>query len=326
MSNDLHEQELKNFCRVCARKLSKGYKHKCSNSGTLLERLGVQISKDESTIHPPFYCHNCHNTAKRLERDSGAESGIVVHSWSAHSAGCEVCTMSSPLHLGRRKRKAAVKKGRPSTDSRKGVANAINRNAPETWKMTESLSLARFLPPSSNLQLSDIQCAICHNVVDRPVTTPCGKLLCGECISSRIRELDADEMQCPSCSNMHSITPTTFVPASDLILKVLGELLLHCEQPSCSAVVTLKHLREHVESGCKTTSSEFSPSKLTVGQMLSCPLQSLPTCKEQKAAANVIQRLLHTPTQSDTQATPSVIKLSTDGTVRHKQKCMLISY
>ena len=76
MNDDVHEQELKNFCRVCARKLTKGYKHKCSGSGTLLELLGVQISSDESTIHPPFYCHSCHSTAKRLEKDGGEESSL----------------------------------------------------------------------------------------------------------------------------------------------------------------------------------------------------------------------------------------------------------
>ena len=144
---DIHEQELRNFCRVCARKLTKGYKHKCNSSGTLLERLGVKISDDESTVLPPFYCHNCHSTAKRLEKDSGAESGIVAHIWSTHSAGCEVCTMSSPLHLGRRKKKEPDKRGRPSTDSMKGIANGINKNAPKSWKVTEALSLSRFLPP-----------------------------------------------------------------------------------------------------------------------------------------------------------------------------------
>ena len=228
--------------------------------------------------------------------------------------------MSSPLHLGRRKKKEPVKRGRPRKDSRKGIANDINSNAPESWRMTEPLSLPRFLPPSANLHLSDFQCAICNNIVDRPVTTPCRKLLCGECISNRIRASDVDDIQCPACNDLHSITPKTFTPASDVVLKVLGGLLLHCEKPTCSAIVTLEHLRDHVESGCKSTSSPaFSPSKLTVGQMMSCPLQSLPTCMEQKATAKVIQRLLHAPSTSKSaaQAMPSVVKLTTDGTVRY---------
>ena len=54
MNEDVHKQELKNFCKVCARKLTKGYKHRCSGSGTLLELLGVQISSDESRFTPRF--------------------------------------------------------------------------------------------------------------------------------------------------------------------------------------------------------------------------------------------------------------------------------
>ena len=185
--------------------------HKCSNSATLLQSLGVDISGDKSAVHPPFYCHNCHTTAKRLEKIRGAESSLKVHLWSAHGDGCEVCTMSSALHLGGRKMKEPVKRGRPDKSSKKGIANAIQRDAPGTWKMTAPLSLSRFLPPSTNLNLSDFQCAICNNIVDRPVTTPCRKLVCAECVCDRVRTSAEDEdMQCPSCSDMHPVTATTF--------------------------------------------------------------------------------------------------------------------
>ena len=224
--------------------------------------------------------------------------------------------MSFALHLGGRKMKEPVKRGRPGKSSKKGIANAIQRDAPGTWKMTAPLSLSRFLPPSTNLNLSDFQCAICNNIVDRPVTTPCRKLVCAECVCDRVRTSAEDEdMQCPSCSDMHPVAATTFTKASDVVLKVLGGLLLQCEKPACSAVVSLEHLRDHLQSGCiNNTLPTFSPSKLTVGQMLSCPIQSVPTCTEQRAAASVIQRLLHAP---KAQATPApVIKLTTDGSVR----------
>ena len=199
--SDTHEKELHNFCRVCGRKLNKGYKHKCSNSATLLQSLGVDISGDKSAVHPPFYCHNCHTTAKRLEKIRGGESSLKVHLWSAHGDGCEVCTMSSALHLGGRKMMEPVKRGRPGKSSKKGIANAIQRDAPGTWKMTAPLSLSRFLPPSTNLNLSDFQCAICNNIVDRPVTTPCRKLVCAECVCDRVRTSAEDEdMQCQARS------------------------------------------------------------------------------------------------------------------------------
>ena len=159
--------------------------------------------------------------------------------WCAHSEECEVCSMGSALYLGGRKKKESDKRGRPSKEGPKGIANSILCDAPETWKTDDPLSIPRFLPPSTSLHLNDFQCAICNNIVDRPVTTPCRKLVCAECISTTIRASDnLDDMQCSSCSNIHPITPTTFTPASDVALKVLGGLLLHCT--SCSAIVGLR--------------------------------------------------------------------------------------
>jgi hypothetical protein len=118
--------------------------------------------------------------------------------------------------------------------------------------------------------------------------------------------------QCPSCGDVHPITSTTFTPVSEVVLKVIAGLLLHCDQSTCTSVVSLQHLRAHVQSGCTNTIPAFSPSKITVGQILSRPLQSPPTSAEQKAAAKVVQRLLHTP---ESGAMSPVIKLTTDGTV-----------
>ena len=172
---------------MCANKL-KGYKHKCSSSGSLLEAIDVYVANDNSHIHPLHYCHNCHNIARRLQKDKGAESTLKAHTWSTHvDRECEVCSMSSPLHSGGRRKKVAKKFGRPMKESYKGIANAILNNAPESWKVVQPLSLSRFLPPATNLTLTDFQCAICLRIVDRPVQTPCGKLLCADCIS----ELDS---------------------------------------------------------------------------------------------------------------------------------------
>jgi hypothetical protein len=152
--------------------------------------------------------------------------------------------------------------------------------------------------------------SLTFNVVS---TTPCRKLLCAECISETVRASeDLMNTQCPSCGDVHPITSTTFTPVSEVVLKVIAGLLLHCDQSTCTSVVSLQHLRAHVQSGCTNTIPAFSPSKITVGQILSRPLQSPPTSAEQKAAAKVVQRLLHTP---ESGAMSPVIKLTTDGTV-----------
>ena len=250
--------------------------------------------------------------------------GIYLHEIQAKllaKFGVTVSSMSSPLHSGGRRKKVAKKRGRPMKESYKGIANAILNNAPESWKVVQPLSLSRFLPPATNLTLTDFQCAICLRIVDRPVQTPCGKLLCADCISETLRSQDdftEQDMPCLCCNGSHYVTSTSFTPASEVVLKVLGALFTRCYIPSCTAVVGLKYLKQHVESGCKITPSTFSPSKLTIGQIISRPLQSPPTSVEQKAAANVVQRLMQTSPTTDASegnTQSSVVKLTTEDTV-----------
>ena len=77
-----------------------------------------------------------------------------------------------------------------------------------------------------------------------------------------------------------------------LPLKVLGSLLVRCEQPSCTEVVGLQNLRSHVECGFNSQRVQYSPSKLTVGQLLARPLESPPTTIEQRAATCIVKRMM----------------------------------
>ena len=43
-SDEIHSKELPNHCRVCAKKMNKGYKHLCTSSGSLLECFGVNVA------------------------------------------------------------------------------------------------------------------------------------------------------------------------------------------------------------------------------------------------------------------------------------------
>ena len=216
---------LEQFCRVCATIIKKGYKHKCSNSDALLKPFGINVDKDECEIHPSHYCRNCHSIAKRLEKVGGvAESALQAHIWSPHTDNqCEVCWMSSSLHSSGRKKKGTKKRGRPKGESGKAVANVLQKSAAESWKATQPLSLSRFLPPSTTtIFLSDFQCGICAHIVNRPVETPCRKLLCADCISTTLLADDHCEVEfaCPSCKESHNLTAASFTPASQLTLKI----------------------------------------------------------------------------------------------------------
>ena len=180
--------------------------------------------------------------------------------------------------------------------------------------------MARFLPPSASLSLPDLLCVVCHCIVDCPVETPCRKMVCAHCISGLVLEADLSAMQCPCCPESHDITSSCFPPASDVVLKVMGALLVHCDNPLCSSVVEFKHLKEHVDSGFQKHAATFSPSKLTVEQILSRPLQSPPTATEQKAAASVVKRMYAT-SPSEQSSSSKVVKLTTDGTVRDLHEC-----
>ena len=72
-SSEHHTKELQRFCRDCAGKIKK-YKHICSANSFLLVPLGIQVANDHANVHPPHYCHNCHNIAKRLEKGNRAHS------------------------------------------------------------------------------------------------------------------------------------------------------------------------------------------------------------------------------------------------------------
>ena len=152
-----HTTELQQFCRVCANKIKKGYKHKCSDSGDLLKPFGIHVATDKAEVHPPHYCRSCHTTAKRLVKAGGlAETALQVHIWSPHSeTQCEVCSMESALHSAGRKRKEAKKRGRPRKESKKATANTILKSAPESWKAVEPpLFPAFFLQPPASCYLT----------------------------------------------------------------------------------------------------------------------------------------------------------------------------
>ena len=147
--------------------------------------------------------------------------------------------------------------------------------------------------------------------------TPCGKLECAVCITTLLSKSDIDSFSCTSCKEVH-IIDASYPAASDVLLKILGELLLTCDSPSCSTLVALKNLKEHVMSGCKLTTPTFSPSKLTIQQITSCPLTSPPTNAERRVATNVVKRLMCSST-SHVASIPGiapVVKLPTAGQVR----------
>ena len=183
-----------------------------------------------------------------------------------------------------------------------------------SYKVSSSLSVSRFLP-SAMVPLCHLQCSLCANIVDQPVETPCRKLVCSTCVVSLLRSCSIDHFPCPSCKGTHEITVSSFPEATEVVMKVAGELLVTCDRVGCSEVVPLKNLRTHMNSGCTYAFHTFSPSKLTVGQILSRPLTSTPTTAERRAATSVVKRLMGSSPAGQGSCT-DVVKLPTAGQVR----------
>ena len=279
-SLELHLKKLEKYCRVCATVLqAKGTTHLCSENIELLKIFNIDTTTDEPDTHPRTYCHKCHTIAMKRVHGAIVETAVVPFEWETHGGDweghggeCWVCKGK-----GGRPKKGTKKRGRPRDGSGKAIANTVLKTAPPSWRAVLPLSLSRFYPPASSLSLHDLQCKVCECVVDRPVKTPCNNLVCAECISCLVLDVKSS-LPCPCCKDCHERSPTMFVPASDVVLKVLGALLVRCDKTTCTAVLSLQHLAEHIKSGCKVhTASSLSPSKLTMKQILSRPLESPPT-------------------------------------------------
>ena len=201
-------------------------------------------------------------------------------------------------------------RGRPSLHSTKAIANRVLRTTLPSHRTSSPLSLSRFWP--STVALESLQCGVCHNIVDQPMHTECRKLVCATCIPSLLHSSENGQYNCPSCKEPHKICASTFPEASDVVVNVLGDLLVRCEEPNCIEVVALKNLKKHVASGCVCKVPTFSPSKMTVSQILSRPLTSPPTTAEKKVATTVVKRII----ASDQQASqPDMVQLPTAGQV-----------
>ena len=205
---------------MCSKVLQlKETAHSCNaNAELLLKIFNIDTKTDSTNVHPRTYCHKCHTTAKKMasgEDGTVIETAIVPFEWSLHIDDCcWVCKGKA----GRQK-KGTKKRGRPKEESGKGIANRVLRTAPPSWRAAQPLSLSRFLPPATSLSLHDLQCKLCECIVDRPVETPCRSLVCAQCIGNHVLTVDSS-FSCPCSKESHELSPSMFVAASDVVLKV----------------------------------------------------------------------------------------------------------
>ncbi|CAI8045517.1 hypothetical protein GBAR_LOCUS25178, partial [Geodia barretti] len=104
-------------------------------------------------------------------------NGVTTHlseayNWRAHDDnGCGTFILFRSQSVGGRPKK---NRGRPRK-STEGLTR-LKKSTTPSW---DALQPALFLsPPSTRPQLEDLQCCMCHCIVNRPVETGCRKLAC----------------------------------------------------------------------------------------------------------------------------------------------------
>lgn len=97
---EFHQLELQKQCRVCGKRLckakSKATVYPCiQHQDSLLKCFGIDMSQDDSTIHPLKLCNPCYSVTRRWAK-ALADGVHYTHSvqpidWSPHTeSGCLV--------------------------------------------------------------------------------------------------------------------------------------------------------------------------------------------------------------------------------------------
>ena len=301
MSYEYHQNQLRKRCRVCGnvllgKKSTKSTVYICSaNQKELLSAFGIDVCRDKYTVHPENFCNTCNTKMHQYNKATDIKSKIIVAEWQEHTEGCTIC-------------ETFQQRGRPRKSKREEERSIerLNSSTVSSWGDPNPLDTSRFLPPAQGISLRDLQCIVCMYVADRPVQTSCGKLVCYKCIAKHFRGGQSKPI---CCSAEHP--PTSFLPAPEVLVKVISNLIIHCS--SCSNTVELKTMSSHIASGCALTVPP-SPSRLTIGQIMSQPADAPLMAAEKRLATSVVKRIFNTSPQ-DSGLSADIISLPTAGQV-----------
>ena len=300
MADEYHQDQLRKRCRVCCqllinRKSRKITVYVCSsNQEALLSGFHLDVSADQKHIHPEHFCNTCNTKMRQYNANTGIKSEMVVSVWELHTDDCKLC-------------EEFKRRGRPKKLGKdcRGTIEQLNRSTAPSWGDPQPLTVSRFLPPGQGISIHDLQCILCKCVADRSVQNSCGKLLCHKCMGVHFK---AHASNFPCCETSHS--PSSFIPAPEVLVKIISVLVLRCS--TCNSSIELRRIREHTASGCVHTIPP-SPSRLTLGQIMSQPADAPLMAVEKKLATSMVKRILNTSPQQS--SSTDIISLPTAGQV-----------
>ncbi len=190
---------LEKLCRVCGTILTQRVTYQCERFCTRLwAALKVNTDKDDPEVHPPKMCNNCYRQMTRTEQKSTEGKGEkhltslkIVH-WERHSnKDCATCDMYGQKSRGGRPKKKA-KERRSSEDGIRSAELIQHMSSFEgqlqQLRAQQPLQVIRFSLPPFPIRLEDFICPKCRTIVDQPVETVCGHMLCYTCTSNTMEE------------------------------------------------------------------------------------------------------------------------------------------
>ncbi len=142
--------------------------------------------------------------------------------------------------------------------------------------------------PSSHIDT--LTCCICLGLLNRPVQLSCDNLICANCCCESIRQ--SHSLDCPCC-NTHTLSQSTISKPSAIVLSFLNEVIVSCIR-GYNQAVKVHNYEHHLAGDCKGFYEDFnSPSKVTLGDVLSKPA-TLPTTEaEMKATSHLVRRVMN---------------------------------
>ncbi len=289
MSSEKHQAYLSTHCRMCSQKLGRT-QYSCAKYSTLLHNAGVDVTSDNSVVHPEHFCNSCYFTIKRIcgSADKQRRTFRVQADWVPHSDDglCSICDQKSKG--GRPKKKGSS--GRP-TQLQQHLVSVASSAVPD-------FNLSQVIDEVSKANMT---CSCCHLAANRPVEVlPCKSLVCYQCCVSLITTSEAS-FGCPGCLGRHEHAPCSFSKPSPIIERMLNEVTVRCEL--CNINVKL----EILNNNCKYHAQ--SRQHLTLEDVVNHPLEATPSRLETQVAAKVVSRMLR---QSD----DGTVTLPTGGRVR----------
>ena len=148
----------------------------CTSHGTLVQSHGIPLS------------HGTVGRDGKVGWDCGTIPWDPLVSWYMGSP----CPMVQWDGMDRWDGKVVQSHGIPCVPWDKWESQIPNGHSLATLDITrrgsQQLHVVRFLPPSTSFSLLDLLCVVCHCIVDRPVETPCRKMVCAHCISGLVLE------------------------------------------------------------------------------------------------------------------------------------------